>query len=293
MKCGRFQYHAPTDLAEALDLLGQLSNAKALAGGQSLVAMLNLRYAMPDDLVDLNRIGALSGVTQQQDGVVEIGAMTRQRYLERDASLAAVIPILRQALLQVGHIQTRNRGTIGGSLCHLDPAAELPAIAMLYDADIRVASAARGERTLSMAEFPAFYMTPAIEPDELVTAITIRPWPSGSRHNFLEFARRHGDFAIVAVGCLVSVGPSGAIDRAAIVLGGVGAAPIRLTAGEALLVGETPGDAAFRAAAATAASIDAMDDSTYSSAYRRHLAEVLVRRCLQGAFARGEGAIAA
>ena len=293
MKCGRFQYHAPTDLAEALDILGRLDNAKALAGGQSLVAMLNLRYAMPDDLVDLNRIAMLFGVTQQPDGILRIGAMTRQRYLERDASLAAVMPILRQALLQVGHIQTRNRGTIGGSLCHLDPAAELPAIAMLYDADIRVASAARGERTLSMAEFPAFYMTPAIEPDELGTAIDIRPWPSGSHHNFLEFARRHGDFAIVAAGCLVSVGASGVIDRAAIVLGGVGAAPIRLTAGEALLVGERPGDAVFRAAAATAASIDAMDDSTYSSAYRRHLAEVLVRRCLQGAFRHREGAIAA
>ena len=293
MKCGPFRYHVPTDLAEALQMLAGMDNAKALAGGQSLMAMLNLRYAMPDDLVDLNRIGSLTGVTQESGGLLRIGAMTRQRFLERDAGLASAVPILRQALLQVGHIQTRNRGTIGGSLCHLDPAAELPAIALLYDAEIEVASAARGERRLPMAEFPAFYMTPALDPDELVTAVRLRPWASGTRYHFLEFARRHGDFAIVSVGCLVSTGSSGAIERAAIVLGGVGPSPLRLDAGEALLRGENPSDAIFRAAAATAADIEAMDDATYSSGYRRHLAQVLVRRCLHGAFKREEGAVAA
>lgn len=293
MKCGPFRYHAPTELGEALELLGGMDNAKALAGGQSLMAMLNLRYAMPDDLIDLNRITGLAGVEEEPGGVIRIGAMTRQRVLERHAGLQHSMPILRQALLQVGHIQTRNRGTIGGSLCHLDPAAEQPAIALLYEAEIEAASAARGSRRIGMADFPAFYMTPAIEPDELVTAIRFRPWLGQVRHCFLEFARRHGDFAIVSAGCLVACDAAGRIERASIVLGGVGSAPLRLVAGEALLKGEVPGDAVFRAAAATAGDIEAMDDATYSSTYRRHLAQVMVRRCLEKAFASEEGAAAA
>lgn len=293
MKCGPFRYHAPSELAEALQLLAGLDNAKALAGGQSLMAMLNLRYAMPDDLVDLNRIAALAGVEQEADGTVRIGAMTRQRFLERHEGLRRSMPILRQALLQVGHIQTRNRGTIGGSLCHLDPAAEQPAVALLYDAEIEAASAARGVRRIRMEDFPAFYMTPALEPDELLTAIRFRPWSGDVRHCFIEFTRRHGDFAIVSAGCLVALDAAGRVDRAAIVLGGVGPAPLRLAEGEALMKGQMPDTALFRAAAATAAGIDAMDDTTYSSAYRRHLAQVMVRRCLERAFTTGEGAVAA
>lgn len=288
MKPAPFRYHAPGALDEALAIMGDLDNAKALAGGQSLMAMLNLRYAMPDHLVDLNGIEALRGLSDGPDGIT-IGAMTRQRLLERDPLLAARAPIFAEALRHVGHLQTRNRGTIGGSLCHLDPAAELPALAMLHDAVLRVRSAGRGERTLDMAAFPAFYMTPNLEPDELLVGLSFRPWPEGTRHAFLEVARRHGDFAIVAVGCLVALDGKGAIERAAIVLGGIGPAPIRLTAGEAMLRGERPGIELFRAVGAEAAGLEAMGDSAYSAGYRQHLAGVLVRRALERACPAGAG----
>ncbi len=284
MKASPFAYFAPDTLQEALDLLGSLDNAKILAGGQSLMAMLNLRYAMPDQLVDINGISDLAGVTDQ-GGRLSIGAMTRQRVLERDSLLFQKAPIFREALLQVGHIQTRNRGTIGGSLCHLDPAAELPALAMLYDATL-IARSAKGERALPMAEFPAFYMTPALEPDEILTRIDFDPWPQDSHFAFVEFSRRHGDFAIVAAGCLFSLSPSGTIERAAIVLGGVGAAPMRLTEAENSLIGQVPGRVAFEAAARAAQDIEAMEDSVYSAQYRCHLSEVMTRRALTKAWDR-------
>jgi carbon-monoxide dehydrogenase medium subunit len=242
------------------------------------MAMLNLRYAMPDDLVDLNRIDGLAGVSEA-GGTLRIGAMTRQRALERDALLAARAPVFREALLQVGHIQTRNRGTIGGSLCHLDPAAELPAVCMLHDAEVLIAGP-EGQRRLPMADFPAFYMTPALEPGEILTGIEIAPWAPGAGHAFVEFARRHGDFAIVAAGCLIERAADGTVARAAVVLGGVGAAPLRLTAAEAVLRGQLPDVAALAAAAAHAEGIEAMDDGTYSADYRRHLARVLTGRAL-------------
>jgi len=284
MKASPFAYSAPESLQEALDLLASLDNAKILAGGQSLMSMLNLRYAMPDHLIDVNGISELAGISMQ-DGRISIGAMTRQRVLERDTLLLHKAPIFHEALLQVGHIQTRNRGTIGGSLCHLDPAAELPALAMLYDATLFVRSAS-GERSLPMAEFPAFYMTPALEPDEILTRIEFDPWKQDSYYAFVEFSRRHGDFAIVAAGCLFSLSASGVIERAAIVLGGVGAAPMRLTEAEYALIGQEPGRDVFDAAARIAQSIEAMEDSVYSSQYRGHLSEVMIRRALTRAWNR-------
>jgi carbon-monoxide dehydrogenase medium subunit len=287
MKPSPFRYHAPESLDAAVGVLAGLDNAKVLAGGQSLMAMLNLRYAMPDDLVDLNRIDGLAGVAEAGDRL-RIGAMTRQRALERDPLLFARAPVFREALLQVGHIQTRNRGTIGGSLCHLDPAAELPALCMLYDAGL-TARGPGGERRIAMADFPSFYMTPALEPDEILTGIEIAPRAAGSGHAFVEFARRHGDFAIVAVGCLLEPAADGTIARAAVVLGGVGAAPLRLTAAEAALAGQRPDADALAAAAAGAEGIEAMDDDTYSSDYRRHLARVLTGRALARAAERMQG----
>lgn len=291
MKPAPFRYHAPDTVEDALALLGNLDNAKPLAGGQSLMAMLNLRYAMPDDLVDLNGIASLRGIVTT-DNRIDIGAMTRQRELQRDPALVARAPIFAAALKHVGHIQTRNRGTIGGSLCHLDPAAELPALAMLYDATLTVRSAANGERTLEMRDFPAFYMTPDLAPDELLTGLSIRPWPAGTRQAFLEFARRHGDFAVVAVGCLVALDRTGRITRAAIVLGGLGAAPVRLGRGEEMMAGQSPAVDLIAAVAAETATLDAMEDSTYSADYRQHLAEVLVRRALTRACFGGGGGMA-
>ena len=176
MKPVPFQYHDPSSVDEAIALLGRLENAKLLAGGQSLMAMLNLRYAQPDHLIDLNRIADLAYVRREGNTLV-IGAMTRQRDLEFSEAVREACPILREAILLVGHRQTRNRGTIGGSLCHLDPSAELATMAALHDATLIVRGPA-GQRELSFAEFALGFMTPALGMDELLTAVRIPLWPS-------------------------------------------------------------------------------------------------------------------
>ena len=283
MKPPPFHYHDPRNLDQALDLLASRDNAKLLAGGQSLMPMLNMRFAQPDHIIDLNRIEELSFV-RESGAIIEIGAMTRQRDLEDTAVIRDRCPLMSEALRRIGHRATRNRGTIGGSLCHLDPAAELPVVAMAFDATIHVQSR-RGARGLPMAEFPAFYMTPAIEPDEMVTKISFEPWPAGHGAAFVEFARRHGDFAVVAAAVLLELGGDGAIRRAAVVLGGVGPGPSRCAAAEAAVTGSR-GNSAFQEAAATCREIDAMEDVHASSAYRRHLAEVLTQRALESALAR-------
>ncbi|NYZ13699.1 xanthine dehydrogenase family protein subunit M [Azospirillum sp. RWY-5-1] len=284
MKPAPFRYHAPRSVADAVGLLAERPGARLLSGGQSLMPMLNLRYVMPDDVIDLNRIDTLAGIAEE-GGRVRIGGMTRQRDLERSPVVARHLPVMREALRWVGHIQTRNRGTIGGSLCHLDPAAELPAIAMLYDAEVSAISV-RGERSIAMAEFPAFYMTPALEPDEALTAVTFTPWTGRTAFGFVEFSRRHGDFAVVSAACLLGYGPDGRIDRAALVLGGVGAAPLRLPDAEARLTGSRGTSEDFTEAAAFAERIEAMDDAHAGADYRRHLARVLTGRALAQAVAR-------
>ena len=278
MKPPPFRYHDPTSLDEALDLVATLDNAKLLAGGQSLVPMLALRLAFPDDVVDLNRIEDLAHVTESER-TITIGAMTRQRAVERSDLVGRVCPLLHEALAQVGHRQTRNRGTIGGSLCHLDPSAELPVVAAALDATIH-ASRRDGSRSLPMSEFPAFYMTPALEPDEIVTAVAFEPWPAGHGYAFVEFARRLGDFAVAGAAVLLDVDDDGVIRRASIALGGVGEGPIRCPEAEAALVATAPSDERFDEAARICGEIEAMEDVHASSAYRRHLARVLTRRAL-------------
>jgi carbon-monoxide dehydrogenase medium subunit len=188
-----FTYHRPQSVADALHLLDTLENPKLLAGGQSLMPMLNLRYVFPDHVIDLNRVDGLAGIREDGDDI-EIGGTTRQRDIELSAVLGRKAPIFAEALRVVGHVQTRNRGTIGGSLCHLDPASELPTIALAYDARISVAGS-RGNRTIPMREFIAGPMTPSIESNEIVTAIRFSPWTGRHGHAFEEFSRRHGDFA--------------------------------------------------------------------------------------------------
>src|SRR3712207_4819405 len=188
MKPPPFSYHDPRTVPEAVALLGQLENAKLLAGGQSLMPMLNMRFVQPDHVIDLNRVEGLSSIRLEGD-TLEIGAMTRQRDLEFHDGVRARCPILYEALLQVGHRQTRNRGTLGGSLCHLDPAAELVTVAAALDAVVSVAGP-RGSRDIPFAEFPVAFMMPAIELDEIVTAVRIPLWPIGHGHAFVEFSRR-------------------------------------------------------------------------------------------------------
>jgi len=281
MKPAAFAYHDPTSLAEASALLARHENARLLAGGQSLIPMMNFRYVTPDHLIDLNTVAGLSGIHASGE-TLRLGAMTRQREVEFSAEIGRACPILIEALAQVGHRQTRNRGTIGGSLCHLDPAAELANIAALHDATLE-AESARGRRRLGFAEFAHGYMTHALAQDEILTAIALEPWPRGHGYAFLELARRHGDFAIVAVGALLALDARGNIARAALAISGLGALPVRATKAQDLLRGAKPTRESFLAAAAEAGKLDAMSDAYVSAAYRQHLARTLTQRALERA----------
>lgn len=281
MKPPPFTYHDPRTIPEVLDLLAEKDNARLLSGGQSLMPMLNMRYVLPDDVIDLNRVDGLSGI-EAANGSLGIAGMTRQRDIEFSDVVASRCPIMTEAILQVGHRQTRNRGTLGGSLAHLDPSAELPAVAMALDATIHVESK-RGKRDIAMADFPAGYMTPSIELDEMVTGATFPLWKEGHGYAFIEFARRHGDFAIVSAGALMTTDGAGRVDRVSIVVSGVGPSPLRCTDAERMILGETPELELFREAAETARAFDAMEDIHAPSSYRQHLAAVLSRRALEKA----------
>jgi aerobic carbon-monoxide dehydrogenase medium subunit len=281
MKPAPFDYHAPRQLKEAAELLAKLPNAKILAGGQSLVPMMNFRYVIADHLVDLGSLQDLRGITVA-DGRLRIGAMTRQRDLEFSADIAKHCPLMSEALQHVGHRQTRNRGTIGGSLAHADPAAELPAICAAYDATIRVASV-RGMREIRFRDFATGFMSTALAPDEVIAAIELPIWPAGHGHGFHEFARRHGDFAIAGAAALLDVGTDNVVRRAAVTLFGVTASPLRVDAAEARLTGQPLDANAIRTAAASTWLIEPISDIHASGEYRRHLAQVLSLRALNDA----------
>jgi carbon-monoxide dehydrogenase medium subunit len=288
MKPAPFTYHDPATVGEAVEILGKFENARPLAGGQSLVPMMNFRYAAPDHLVDLNRIGELQAFSV--GARISIGSMTRQREIEFSTEMGQVCPILLEALRNVGHRQTRNRGTLGGSLCHLDPAAETPAIMMLHDAEL-TAHSVEGRRTLPMADFALGFMTSALEPGEILTDIGFDAWPAGHAYGFEEYARRHGDFAIASCGVLLTLDEAGAISRFAAVVGGLAPVPARLADFEASAVGLKP-DAHFaKGFAAEAGAVEAMDDAHVSASYRQHLAGVLAGRALRKALARAGGKV--
>ena len=280
MKPPAFQYHDPKTLAEAVGLLGTLDNAKLLAGGQSLMPMLNMRFVLPDHVIDLNLVEGMSGI-KESGGALEIGAMTRQRDLEFSDLVKAKCPLLHQAIMHIGHRQTRNRGTIGGSLCHLDPAAELVSVAAAHDATVVVAGP-NGTREIAFADFPAGYLTPAIELNEIVTTIRIPLWPAGHNAAFIEFARRHGDFAIVSAAALLQI-DGGRITRASLTVGGVAVAPVRASEVEKAITGQVPTSELFAKACESCRSFEAMADIHASADYRQHLAAVLSRRALEKA----------
>ncbi len=281
MKPAPFEYHAPRQLDEAAELLASLPNAKILAGGQSLVPMMNFRYVIADHLIDLGGVEDLRGIAVG-DGCLRIGAMTRQRDLELSPEIAKHCPLMAEALRHVGHRQTRNRGTIGGSLAHADPAAELPAVCAAYDAVIHIASV-RGIRSVPLGEFSAGYMATVLAPDEMIAAIELPIWRPGHGHGFHEFARRQGDFALAGAAALLDVGAGGSIRRAALALFGVAEQPVRLDAAEATLTGKALDAAVIQRAAAAAWLIEPISDIHASGDYRRHLAQVLSARALADA----------
>jgi carbon-monoxide dehydrogenase medium subunit len=207
--------------------------------------------------------------------------MTRQRDLEFSDLITAKCPLLHQAIMHIGHRQTRNRGTIGGSLCHLDPAAELVSVCAAHDATVTV-SGPNGSREIAFADFPAGYLTPAIELNEIVTSIRIPLWPAGHQAAFIEFSRRHGDFAIVSAAALLQI-DGGKISRASVTLGGVAVAPVRAAEVEQAIVGQAPSSKLFATVCESCRSIEALADIHASADYRQHLAAVLSRRALEKA----------
>jgi aerobic carbon-monoxide dehydrogenase medium subunit len=284
MKPPPFRYHDPSTVAEVVALIAGLDNAKLLAGGQSLMPMLNFRFVQPDHIVDLNRVQELSYI-RETEGALEVGAMTRQRDLEFSDLVRARWPIMHEALLQVGHRQTRNRGTIGGSLCHLDPAAELVSLAAGYDATVLV-TGPNGRRELPFEKFPVAYMTPAIESNEVVVGVRFPQWARRHGYAFVEFARRHGDFAITSAAALLDGDGNGRITRASLTIGGMGMVPVRVREVEQAIIGQVPNRELFGEICESCRKLEAIDDVHAPATYRQHLAAVLSQRALEKAHAR-------
>lgn len=286
MKPAPFAYLAPRHRAQALEALREYGpDAKVLAGGQSLVPLLAMRIVRPAIIVDLNRIRDLAFVRTSPEGL-RLGAMTRQRAAEADAKVAARAPLVAEALRHIGHPQIRSRGTVGGSLAHADPAAELPAAAVALDAQLVLAST-RGERVVGAGEFFTGYLSTALEPDELLVEIRIPRQEREVRWAFGEVARRHGDFALAGVAVVLRLDGDRRCQDARIVFTGVGPGPVRIPEVEACLRGRRLTDEAVDEAARLAADrLEPPDDIHASAAYRRHVAGVLAARGIRQALER-------
>jgi aerobic carbon-monoxide dehydrogenase medium subunit len=280
MKPASFAYYDPRTLDEALSLLGTLEDARLLAGGQSLMPMMNMRVVQPANVIDLNRVEELSYI-RLSGHVLEIGAMTRQRDIEFSDVVREAFPLMYEAVRHIGHRQTRNRGTIGGSLCQLDPSAELVSVAAAVDATVVVASQG-GRREIPFAKFPLGLMTPAIEPNEILVAIRFPLWRSGHGYGFEEFARRHGDFALASAAALLEMDGQ-RITRARVTVGGIAPQPQTLPA---KLEGRNASDALFDEAAQACNGLEAMNDVNTDEHYRRRLAKAMVGRALRKAHGR-------
>jgi carbon-monoxide dehydrogenase medium subunit len=286
MKPPAFTYHRPETVAEALAVLAEVGHdGKVLAGGQSLVPLLNMRLAAPGHLVDVNWLAELDEVVCEP-GTVRVGALARHARVERDPAVTAAVPLLAQAIGDIGHTSIRNRGTVVGSLVHADPAAELPAVLVLLGGTMELASAGDGgPRRVAAADFFVGPLESAVRPGELATAAVFPTPPAGSGGAWVEVARRHGDYAVCGVGVLVTLDQGLRVSsaRAALISVGPVPAPVDLTDA---LAGQ-PHDAADWAAAGrlAAAAVDPEGDIHASAAYRRHLAGVLTARAAKAAAA--------
>lgn len=288
MKPAAFEYYAPHSLDEAINLLAtHKAGAKLLAGGQSFAPMANFRVLRPEVVIDLNRIAEL-GYIRESGSVIAIGAMTRHREVERSDLVAKRCPLIASAVPNIGHAVIRNRGTVGGSLSHADPAAEWPVVAMALGATM-VARSPRGERQIPAAEFFAGLLTTALEADEILTGIRFPGVPARTGAEFLEVSRRHGDFALVSVGAQVTLSANGTVEGAKLALGGVGAGPFDANALAGRLAGTKAQDEDIEALGKDVAErLEPMDDLHASSAYRKEVAAVLVGRALRAAVARAK-----
>jgi len=288
MKPAKFDYHAPASVEEALALLQRYGgDAKVLAGGQSLMPLLNFRLSRPAALVDLNRIASLAYVSEH-DGQVRLGAMTRQRTIEFSPVVARKLPLLREATRWVGHLPIRTRGTIGGSLAHADPAAEYPAVLTALEGEV-VARGPRGERVVKAADLFQTYLTTSLAPEEILVEVRLGAMPAGAGYALEEFARRHGDFAIVGIAALI-VREGRRCTRARLATAGTGPVPVRLRAAEEILERDGLDDAAIDAAARRASELVSPDSDIHASAdYRRHLTGVLTGRALRRALGVARG----
>jgi CO/xanthine dehydrogenase FAD-binding subunit len=289
MKPAQFEYDDPRTVEEALDLLAHFGDdCKVLAGGQSLVPLMNFRLARPGRLIDVNGVDSLSHITPE-NGRLVIGAMTRHSQVEHSAEIAQRWPLLTEAIGWVGHSQIRNRGTVGGSVAHADPAAELPAAFAALDASFQLRSK-RGSRVLSWKQFFVSEFTTALAPDELVTAVEVPVQDPSTGTAFVEYARRHGDFALGGAAVTLKLGPDGRCELVTIALLSAGPAPVRAEAAERQLRGSKIDEASIRAASTEAAKgLHPTSDIHGSTEYRTVLLQTMTERALTKAAQRARG----
>lgn len=288
MKPAPFRYLAPTSLEEALDALSTYGyEAKLLAGGQSLIPTMNFRLSQPGVLIDLNRIPSLGYIEENADSGLRIGAMTRQRQVEQSTLVAARAPLLTAAMPLIAHVQIRNRGTVGGSLAHADPAAELPAVVAALGGAL-VVRGQGGEREIAVADFYIGLFATDLAADEILTEIVLPPKAQRSGFAVQEIARRHGDYALAGVAVHVEMDEAQRCTEARLAFFSVGEGPVMATGAAELLRGERPTAAMIADAARHAAMVelDPPSDIHASALYRRHLAQILGRRALLEAFGR-------
>jgi aerobic carbon-monoxide dehydrogenase medium subunit len=285
VKPPKFDYHAPASVDEALSLLERYGgDAKILAGGQSLVPLLNFRLSRPAALIDLNRIPSLAYI-RSQDGEVRFGAMTRQRTIEFSPVVAERVPLLTEATRWVGHLPIRSRGTIGGSIAHADPSAEYPAVLSALEGSV-VARGPKGERTVMAGELFRSYLTTSLAAEEILVEVRLPAMPAGAGYAFEELARRHGDFALVGIAAVIArEGERCTLARLA--TSGTGPVPVRLREAEQILERDGLGEAAIEAAGRRASELVEPDADIHASAdYRRHLTGVLTTRAIKRALAK-------
>ena len=290
MKPAPFEYHIPDSLEQALDLMSQNADAaKILAGGQSLVPAMNFRVAQPAILIDLNSVAELSFIREAGE-TIRVGAMTRERHLEFDSSIAKRVPLLTEATPFIAHPQIRNRGTIGGSIVNADPAAELPVLMLALDARLKARSAV-GERWINAQEFFTGMFTTALEPDEILVEIELPFMPPQTGWSFMEVAPRAGDYAMMGVAALVTLDESGKCKRAKLVYLNAGEGPVDAREAAQLLEAEVPTDQMIESAAALASEreINPFGNMHASADFQRHLANVLTKKALKQAFQRAGG----